>query len=418
MKGMGADTVDLIYLDPPFNSKRMYRAPLGSKAAGQAFKDIWSPKDVERKWHAELAASHPALYEMLSWVKQTHSVPMWSYLMYMAVRLVEMERILKPTGSIYLHCDPTASHYLKMVMDAVFGRQQFRNEVVWRKYAGRKNNAKHKFSTQHDCIFFYAKPGHEFQGVFVPHSDKEVSRKYKHIDEDGRRYRLAWGRAYQLTGKQKRLYLDESPGRAVGNLWVEDGLQLNTSTKERTGWQTQKPIALLERILEASSKKGDVVFDPFCGCATAMVAAEKSGRQWIGCDLDEEAQEQTRDRIADENPDAVVEFLDIRRPEEVPDDPFGGLTMEQYLFGQQLGICNLCRYPIRLWDCDNDHIKPKGVGGRDDVSNRQLLCGRCNSVKARGSMKVAVKRIQEHAVAGRLQLGSDFHAHHRRNGFL
>ena len=251
MRGMNSESIDLIYLDPPFNSKRNYAAPTGSKAAGAEFKDTWTLSDVDVEWINLIGQKHPKL-ERVILAAMTNSDK--SYLAYMAVRILEMQRILKPTGSIYLHCDPTMSHYLKLVMDAVFGKAAFRNEIVWRKYAGRKNNAKTKFSTQHDSIFFYAKSAMaKFNGVMLPHTEKEIAAKYKHIDKEGRRYRLAWGRQYQMTGKNRKIYLDESPGRAVGNLWVEEGLQLNTSSSERTSYPTQKPLALLERIIKASS---------------------------------------------------------------------------------------------------------------------------------------------------------------------
>ena len=251
MRGMNSESIDLIYLDPPFNSKRNYAAPTGSKAAGAEFKDTWTLSDVDVEWINLIGQKHPKL-ERVILAAMTNSDK--SYLAYMAVRILEMQRILKPTGSIYLHCDPTMSHYLKLVMDAVFGKAAFRNEIVWRKYAGRKNNAKTKFSTQHESIFFYAKSAMaKFNGVMLPHTEKEIAAKYNHVDADGRRYRYAWGRQYQITGKNRKLYLDESPGRAVGNLWVEEGLQINTSSSERTGYPTQKPLALLERIIKASS---------------------------------------------------------------------------------------------------------------------------------------------------------------------
>ena len=132
MRGMNGASVDLIYLDPPFNSKHNYAAPIGSKAAGAAFKDTWGLDDVNLAWHGEIKHEHPGLYDLLNATRQIHGDSMMSYLIYMAIRLMEMRRVLKPTGSIYLHCDPTAGHYLKLLMDSVFGRQNFRNEIVWR----------------------------------------------------------------------------------------------------------------------------------------------------------------------------------------------------------------------------------------------------------------------------------------------
>ena len=471
---MGANTVDLIYLDPPFNSKRMYRAPMGSEVAGQEFKDTWSPKDVKRGWHSLLAASHPALYAMLEHVKQAHSVPMWSYLIYMSVRLVEMERILKPTGSIYLHCDPNASHYLKMLMDAIFGESRFLEDITWHRHKSRSDG--NVWGTVTDTILMYGDPGFvitpEFaegkprknekddeRGKFAtssltgPGTTKGESGKpwrgydptnigrcwsvpkvgkgpyaefvAKHIDGyadmEGIHERLdaLWEHDFiywpENGTPRLKMYSHASGKPKVNNLWV-DISALTGKAKEITGWRTQKPVALLERIVRASSSPGDLVFDPFCGCATAMVAAERLGRQWVGCDLDEGAQEQTVKRIAEENPDAVVEFLDIREPKE-PDDG-RNLSDEQIMFGEQLGVCNLCRNPKTMWDFTVDHIKATGVGGQDVLANKQLLCNKCNSVKNQDNMKMAVRRIQGKAAEGKLQLGPDFHAFHRDNGWL
>ncbi|MCG9134163.1 site-specific DNA-methyltransferase, partial [Candidatus Poribacteria bacterium] len=173
--------------------------------------------------------------------------------------------------------------------------------IVWRKYSGRKNNAKHKFSTQSDSIFLYAKSNTSFfQPIFMPISDKEIEKEYKYKDVNGRKYRLSRGRHYQMTGEQRKIYLDEQPGAAISSLWVEDRLQLNTSSKERTGYPTQKPLKLLERIISASSNEGDVVLDPFCGCATACVAAEQLNRQWIGIDISPSAEDITKLRLQEE----------------------------------------------------------------------------------------------------------------------
>ena len=291
LRGLDSDSIDLIATDPPFN--KGVPAFKGKTKAGQnvKFKDVWNwIDDVHVDWLNEMSKRHPTLSNVILYANAAAGDDMGAFLCWMAVRVLEMHRVLKDTGSMYLHCDPTASHYLKAMMDAVFGRKQFRNEIVWRKYAGRKNNAKRKFTTQHDLVFFYGKsPDARFNGVMVPHSEEEIKKKYKYVDENGRRYRLSWGRSYQLKGSQKRIYLDESPGRAVGSLWIEDGLQLNTSSRERTGYPTQKPLALYARMIEASSNPGDMVLDPFAGCATTCVAAEQLGRQWIGIDIEEES---------------------------------------------------------------------------------------------------------------------------------
>ncbi len=297
MQGWEAGCVDLIYLDPPFNSNANYNILYGKDRAGKprdepaqftAFKDtwFWDTEAGKRVNEISRATAHPAHKAIKGLAEMLPETGMLAYLVYMADRIAIMHRVLKDTGSFYLHCDPTASHYLKTVLDCVFGANNFRNEIVWRKYSGRKNNAKHKYSTQHDIIFFYAKSATtNFNGFVIPHSKKEITKEYKHTDEKGRRYRMSRGRTYQLTGKQKRIYLDDSPGRQVGTLWVEDGLQINTSSAERNGYPTQKPLALVERIIKASSNEGDIVLDPFCGCGTTAEAAYTLGRKLIGIDI-------------------------------------------------------------------------------------------------------------------------------------
>ena len=294
MRKMPDNIVALIATDPPFNSKRDYFVPYRDEHGKEpdtlvkAFTDTWKWGDAAEAACDELIREvggqiGETIEGLRLFLKQT---PMMAYLVMMGVRLVEMHRILKPTGSLYLHCDSAASHYLKLLLDAVFGHANYRNEIIWRKYAGRKNNAKHKFATQTDTILFYAKSKDAvFNPLFEPISDKEIEKKYRYTDDDGRRYRLSWGRHYQMTGEQRRIYLDEQPGAAIGSLWAEDGLQLNTSTRERAGYPTQKPIALYKRIIQASSNEGDLVLDPFCGCGTTLLAAEALNRRWLGIDL-------------------------------------------------------------------------------------------------------------------------------------
>ena len=314
-----------------------------------------------------------------------------------------------------MHCDPTASHYLKLSLDALFGRANFRNELVWRKYAGRKNNAKTKFSTQHDTIFFYAKSAMtKFNGVMLPHTEKEIANEYKHKDKDGRRYRLSRGRHYQQTGEQRKIYLDESPGRAVGNLWVEEGLQLNTSSRERTGWATQKPLAMLQRIIRASSQPGDVVLDPFAGCATACVAAEMEGRQWIGIEACENATDIIQVRLDEADigglgaqAGATRKVTIMREAPRRTDAE--GVTLEKKrktaayktdenfdeLYGKQRGCCNGCGEHLKHQHLTFDHITPQVRDGTDEMENLQLLCSNCNSTKGDGTMDDLKLRLKQ-----------------------
>ncbi|MDE0256483.1 MAG: site-specific DNA-methyltransferase, partial [Rhodospirillaceae bacterium] len=303
MRGMNSESVDLLYLDPPFNSNRDYAAPIGSEAAGAAFKDTWTLSDVDQAWHGEIADRAPALYAIIDAAGVAHGKGMKSYLIMMAVRLLEMKRLLKPTGSIYLHCDPTASHYLKMLMDSILGGGNFRNEVAWKRFNFHAD-AK-RFGAITDRILFYAASDDcAFNPVRVPYSAEYIAAKFTHDDGDGRRYRLdnlnppgdrgpvyefhgvtkAWRmtedkmRALDAEGRiytkskvpQLKRYLDEMPGQTVADFWA-DISPINPRAKERVGYPTQKPLALLDRIIRASSNPGDMVLDPFCGCATALV---------------------------------------------------------------------------------------------------------------------------------------------------
>ncbi len=411
MRGIDSQTIDLIYLDPPFNTKRQYKAPIGSPAEGAEFKDIWTDQDIKHEWHGHIASKHEHIYKIIEAAEFVYDRSMMIYLTAMAVRLFEMRRILKETGSIYLHCDPTASHYLKLVMDDLFGKDNFRNEIIWRKYSGRKNNAKRKFSTQSDTILFYAMSRKtRFQPIFVPISDKEIGKAYKYIDEDGRKYRLSRGRHYQMTGEQRQIYLDEQSGSAIGSLWVEDGLQLNTSSRERTGYPTQKPLALLDRIINASSNEGDMVLDPFCGCATACVAAEKLRRQWIGIDISPAAEVITKIRLEEASAQGVlfspIQMSDVTvskvppsrtdNAEEIANqqDLPTYQTHKPELFGRQKGRCNGCAYEFHYRNLSVDHIRPKSKGIDNRVENLQLLCPSCNSIKHTGTHAALIQKLK------------------------
>ena len=383
MRGLNSETVDLIYLDPPFNSNRDYAAPIGSEAAGAAFKDTWTLSDVDLAWHGEIAEANPALYRVIDAARESHGKGMQSYLTMMAVRLLEMKRLLKPTGSVYLHCDPTASHYLKMVMDTVFGRDAYKNEITWRKYGGYKNTAKRKFTTETDTLLYYTKSEEfTFNQVFRPLSEGVVKAEYKHVDEEGRKYAVPRGRMYR-QGIVKRVYLDEHKGVAVGSLWAEKELTMQGRDKQRTGYPTQKPLALLERIIRASSNEGDMVLDPFCGCATALVAAEKLQRDWIGIDLSPRAKDLVRSRIRN---DLGLFGVNTVYRDDVPErTDMGKLpayqTHKNNLYGKQEGHCAGCGVLFEIRNFTVDHIVARSKGGTDHLDNLQLLCGACNSMK-------------------------------------
>jgi DNA modification methylase len=328
---IAADSVDLIYLDPPFNSNRSYNvlfrqtSGLESQAQIEAFDDTWT-------WSHESAATYQGLInggapagvadaiEAMRRLLGENDV--LAYLVMMTARLVELHRVLKPTGTMYLHCDPTASHYLKIILDAVFGAERFLTEIIWKRTSA--HNRVTRFGPVHDVILGYAKGDTwTWNPQYVPYDQEYIDRDYRRVEpETGRRFRISdvtsnrpgsryeWnglpppGRrfwAYSLETMQRfesegrlvyssngypqlKRYLDEMPGQMVQDVWT-DVQPINNRAAERLGYPTQKPISLLERLVAASSNEGDVVLDPFCGCGTTIDAAQKLGRSWIGIDI-------------------------------------------------------------------------------------------------------------------------------------
>ena len=283
MRGMNAETVDLIYLDPPFNSNANYAAPIGSQAAGAAFKDTWSLSDVDAEWINLIEAKHPALYRVLLAAMSDSDK---AYLAYMAARLLEMPRLLKPTGSIYLHCDPTMSHYLKLVMDAIIGRGNFRTEVIWKRSSAHSDSrqGRQQHGRIHDVLLFYSRSDRWTWNTLYTNYDADYVRTaYRHAEpETGRRYRLdnltgpggaAKGNPqYEVMGvtrywrySEERMaeliaegrviqtrpgsvpaykrYLDEMPGIPLQDLWA-DVPPIGSRARERLGYPTQKPLPL------------------------------------------------------------------------------------------------------------------------------------------------------------------------------
>jgi site-specific DNA-methyltransferase (adenine-specific) len=332
---IASESVDLVYLDPPFNSNASYnilfKSPTGAGADAsiEAFDDTWSwGPTAEGALLDVIGSGNTALVALLNAMEKfIGKNAMMAYLAMMAVRLVELHRVLKPTGSLYLHCDPTASHYLKLVLDAVFGPQNYLNEVIWKRTSAHSSSK--RYGPVHDVILFYAKsPAYVWQETFQPYDESYLKAFYTHVDDDGRRWRRSdltgagirhgetgkdW-RGINITSKGRhwawppselekmdaagrlhwpakaggmpmlKRYLDEQPGMPAQDV-ISDIPPMHNLSDERLGYPTQKPRALLERIIAASSNPGDVVLDPFCGCGTAVDAAQKLGRQWIGIDV-------------------------------------------------------------------------------------------------------------------------------------
>jgi site-specific DNA-methyltransferase (adenine-specific) len=362
------ESVDLIYLDPPFNSNAgynvLFKAPDGSGSAAQieAFDDTWHWNDSAESAFADvLRSGNGAAAEMLRAMRGfLGENDMMAYLAMMAARLIELHRVLKPTGSLYLHCDPTASHYLKILLDAVFGPRFFKSEIVWKRTFAHGNVTKN-YGDVTDTIFFYSKSDkYLWNQPFRQLDADQLAKKYPKRDPNGRRwqsvtlrnpgmrpnlhypYTASNGVTYQphpngwscnLERMQRydaenrlhfpltpdgvlrlKMYEDESPGERIQNLW-EDLPPISSQSAERLGYPTQKPVALLERILNASSNPGDVVLDPFCGCGTTVHAAEKLGRQWIGIDVTHLAIGLIEKRLRDAFP--AVQFTTHGVPQDI-----------------------------------------------------------------------------------------------------
>ena len=468
LRGMNSGCIDLIYLDPPFNSNQNYAAPIGSKAAGAAFKDTWTLDDLDVAWTGLIADEQPAVAQLLKTAGLSHGTGMQSYLTMMAVRLIEMHRVLKDTGSIYLHCDPTAGHYIKLLMDSIFGHSNFRNEIVWKRTAGRSDA--NGYGRVHDTILFYCKTEtFTWKTQWLPHSEEYVRRTYTHHDargpwqpdqltasglrfgQSGEPWRgvdpghvgnhwrtptqggmnafivehdiipgwpedyptvhsrldaldavglIYWPEGGNQIPRLKR-YLESTKGTAVEDIF-SDIKRLEGRSNERVGYPTQKPLALLERIIKASSNEGDVVLDPFCGCATACVAAERLERNWVGIDISPKAIELVKQRLEKPQPLGigplfhkmlVIPRTDVPQRTDI-DAPKNYRQNRHVLFGQQEGFCAGCKidFPFKIFEVD--HKIPKTRGGTDHIENLQLLCPNCNRIKGNRPMEYLITQLQ------------------------
>jgi site-specific DNA-methyltransferase (adenine-specific) len=386
LRGMNSETVDLIYLGPPFNSNANYAAPIGSQAAGAAFKDTWTLSDVDAEWVNLIEAKYPALHRVLL-AAMTDSDK--AYLVYMAARLLEMQRILKPTGSIYLHCDPTMSHYLKLLMDSIFGKAQFRNEIIWHYPDNFQGNIK-RFASNSNTLLFYAGDGFTFNHVLIPF-DKPKKR-------GGRVWSKELGKVVPERDAAGNPVYRVYKTKKADNVWtIGQSSVTNRGSKERTGYPTQKPLALLERIIAASSNPGDLVLDPFCGCATALVAADHAERRWAGIDISPKAAELVNMRLQQSmgslfHARYVTDRTDIPLRTDLGDlPPYRSHRRE--LYGLQEGNCGGCGQHFEARHLEVDHIISRAKGGTDHIGNLQLLCGSCNRIKGDRGMEYLRARL-------------------------
>ena len=386
------ESVDLIYLDPPFNSNRNYNVLFKDESGQQseaqitAFEDTWHWNQKAEESYRELVMQSPVhISKMISALHDFIGAnQMMAYLMMMAIRLVELHRVLKPTGSLYLHCDPTASHYLKIILDTVFGAQNFRNEIIWQR-TNAKSNAFTRFATNHDVILRYTKTEKAtWNAQYTTHSAAYIAEFYHFIEpETGRHYTLGdltnpnrnrpnltyeflgitrvwrWTKDRMQEAYDKGLvvqsqpgtvprlkrYLDEQEGMPVSDVWA-DIRPVQSQSKELLGYPTQKPLALLERIITVSSNAGDIVLDPFCGCGTAIAAAQKLGRKWIGIDITHLSIALQKYRLQEMFPE--IQFKVVGEPEDI---------------GAARQLARDDRYQFQWWALSL--IKAKPLGGQE-----------------------------------------------------
>ena len=435
LRGMNSETIDLIATDPPFNIKRNRSGTAGHYVDNWKWGDTgilpdqWKWNEVHPKWLEEIKDNHTELYHAIDAAKHCQGEDTAAFLCFLSVRLIEMHRILKPTGSIYLHCDPTASHYIKMCMDAIFSKKNFRNEIVW--HYRRWTAASKRFQKMHDIIFYYTKTNNY---IFTKPLQEYADEKY--IEDtvrgmiDGKLVRLKDDKGNYIKREEQK------GGVLMHDVWNDINF-IGPTANERTGSPDQKPLDLYARIIDASSNEGDLVLDPFCGCATTIIAADSLKRRWVGIDRRVDARyhiitrlmeidRKARDLLLNKysNAEDLKKYLDeqtekrgisyyhteppVRTDGETDQDSVPELShvyqhhleplhshaeMHQFLvdqFGLKCWGCNFVPPDKRYLHLD--HIVPKSDGGTNDIDNRALLCQPCNSKKSNTMSLTSLRR--------------------------
>ena len=457
MRGMNSGTVNLIATDPPFNESRGFHATPDTLAAGAQFQDRWSwQDDIHDEWLIAIQRDEPEVWHVITAAKEVYGDDMAAFLCWLGVRLLEMHRLLAGDGSLYLHIDSTAHAWVKCLMDAIFGKSNFRNEIVWKR--SHAHSSAKRYGPVHDTLLFYSKTDkYCWTDQRQPYDYAYVKRYFKFDDNDGRGLywtgdltgsgirhgetgqswqgfdpttkgrhwmnppsvldelntdnRIYWPKTRTAWPKLKR-YLSEAKGVPLQDI-MDDIYSLQTmggKKHERMGYPTQKPLALYERIIEASSNPGDMVLDPFCGCATTPVAAERTGRQCVGMDIWDGAHQMVLDRLETEGMAVrgrrrrqLLTFGDItysKTPPKRTDDgepatlvlrtPTGRAqrlppprTHHGRLLTDLGAFCQGCGadYQFDPRVLEVDHINPRSQGGTDAYENLTLLCPPCNKEK-------------------------------------
>ncbi len=471
LRGIDSESVDLIATDPPFNKgvkafEGIVTAGTDKEGRKVSYKDIWTWGDVQSEWAENIKDDHPNLHSVIQAANAAAGEDMGAFLCWLAVRVLEMHRILKPTGSMYLHIDHTAHAYAKAMMDAVFGRENFRNAITWERIQGAGKTSQHgyrNYGSSTDTILYYVKSrAYLFNMDAVSKAYTDVSKRFNLSDNNGRYYRRSPFRPPGLgerpnlcfewrgftpphksgwVGNQSFLdalyengdiefangtvYRKQRPksGMPLNNIWTD---LPQVGGDESTGYPTQKPLALYERIVKASSNEGNLVLDPFAGCATTCVAAERLGRRWIAIDINKEAKGVVLDRLGKESqlPQGTQSWnrairVKTKAPKRTDDGAEAApeLTLVSprpkapRLTARQLrerlvladGMkCQGCGWaPHHEEYLEVDHRVPKSREGRDDMRNRVLLCSPCNGAKGNKLTlaELRARRIREDRMA-------------------
>jgi len=412
LRGMDSETVDLIATDPPFNKGKDFHATPDSLAAGAKFQDRWSwTNDVEGEWVDQITDDHPKVMTVINAARESYGDDMGAFLCFLGVRLLAMRRILKPTGSLYLHIDHTAHAYVKALMDAIFGKRNFRNEIVWH-YTNSGGRGKSIYARKHDTLLWYSKTkDYFFDGSRngQPRAAGTTSKGGRIFEKNGKTYQQIWSK-----GKSYTYCLSDD--RIADDVWPIQPIPPHG--RERVGWPTQKPLALYERIVENASNPGDMVLDPFAGCATTLVAAERLGRQWAGIDIWDGAFGIVKQRMEDnrqllrdiptlppveteppirtDGGEAAAPFIQVTERYREPGPRMSRQEMYEHLLAQYGSKCQGCD---RTFDdsryLELDHNTPRSDGGINHITNRVLLCSPCNRAKSNTLTLSGLRRLNK-----------------------
>ena len=468
LRGMNSETIDLIATDPPFNTARNRTGTAGFYVDKWRWGDTgilpdqWKWNEVHPKWLEEIKDDNPKLFQVIGATRVCHGEDIAAFLCFLSVRLLEMHRILKPTGSIYLHCDHTANAYIRMAMDAIFGKKNFRNEIIWERIKGAGKQSQHaprSWARSSDSLLWYSNnDGYQFNSdaVKIPYSEEYLEENFPHFDSKGRYKKRDPFRppglgprpnlCYEYKGffpphpsgwtaskttleaidnagdleitPDGKIYRKQRPdGMIPNNIWTDIS---QAAGNERTGSPDQKPLDLYERIIKAGSSEGDLVLDPFCGCATTIIAARNLNRRWVGIDRRLDARYHVVCRMAgipakerkrlEKLPD-LVDWLDkqmgkyeahyTKEPPTRTDngepaaptlDQVFPVAEEYTLTHQEMHKILVDQFGLKCWGCrfeapdgrylELDHIDPRSSGGSNQLDNRSLLCRPCNQKKS------------------------------------